>query len=161
MTRLNRNSNYHCDWFSREMPARSHRWAPSDCPSAYKTFGELYIKAIGVTKYSPDCMKLIFNAESLGPIVDELLNILCTKRAGPPGLAITVWSRSLYPTRIVKDKAGATRVCYLVVDHAPPTLELMLVRWENKWKCLSMRRTCNPPLTSVESSYNHQLDYRC
>jgi hypothetical protein len=42
---------------------------------------ELYIKVIEVAKYLPDCMKLIFNVPLLGPIVDELLNILHTKLA--------------------------------------------------------------------------------
>jgi hypothetical protein len=56
------------------------------------------------------------------------------------------------------------RVCYLVVDHAHPTLEFLIatvVGWKNKWRCLSARRTSNPTLTSVGSSYNHQLDYQC
>jgi hypothetical protein len=42
---------------------------------------KLHIKAIGVVKYLPDCMKLIFKAPLLGPIVDKLLNILYTKLA--------------------------------------------------------------------------------
>jgi hypothetical protein len=42
---------------------------------------EFSIKVIGVTIYSPDCMKLIFKVPLLGPIVDELLNILYTKLA--------------------------------------------------------------------------------
>jgi hypothetical protein len=42
---------------------------------------ELYIKVIGVAKYLPDCMKLISSARLLGPIVDELLNILYAKLA--------------------------------------------------------------------------------
>jgi hypothetical protein len=41
----------------------------------------LQIKVIGVAKYLPDCMKLIFDARLLGPIIDELLNILYTKLA--------------------------------------------------------------------------------
>jgi hypothetical protein len=40
---------------------------------------ELHIKVIGAAKYLPDCMKLISGARLLGPIVDELLNILYTK----------------------------------------------------------------------------------
>jgi hypothetical protein len=42
---------------------------------------ELHIKVIEVAKYLPDCMKLIFNVPLLGPIVDELLNILHTSVA--------------------------------------------------------------------------------
>jgi hypothetical protein len=42
---------------------------------------ELYIKVIGVAEYLPDCMKLISKARLLGPIVDELLNILHAKLA--------------------------------------------------------------------------------
>jgi hypothetical protein len=42
---------------------------------------ELNIKVIGVAKYLPYNMKLIFKAPLLGPIVDELLNIFYTKLA--------------------------------------------------------------------------------
>jgi len=42
---------------------------------------ELNIKVIEIAKYLPDCMKLIFKAPLLGPVVDELLNILYTKLA--------------------------------------------------------------------------------
>jgi hypothetical protein len=41
----------------------------------------LNINVIGVAKYLPDCMKLICKVPLLGPIVDELLNILYTKLA--------------------------------------------------------------------------------
>ena len=54
---------------------------------------ELNIKIIGVINYLPDCMKLIFNARLLGPIVDELLNIIYMKLA-------RVVSFSLYAVRV-------------------------------------------------------------
>ena len=115
---------------------------------------KLHIKVIGVAKNLLDCVKLISKAPLLAPIVDELLNILYTKLAWVEyfsGLhSMTVGFRSnFYPTRIVKDKAWATRVCYLVVDHAHPTLEFLFAGWKNKWRCLSTRRTSNPALTSV------------
>ena len=106
---------------------------------------------------------MISSARLLGSIVDELPNIVYTKLvrvesfSGPH----TGFCSGLYPTRIMKDKAWATRVCYLVVDHAHPTLDILLVGWENKWRCLLTRRTSSPPLTSVGSFYIHQLDYRC
>jgi hypothetical protein len=42
---------------------------------------KLHIKVIGVAKYLPDCMKLIFHMRLLRPIIDKLLNILYTKLA--------------------------------------------------------------------------------
>ena len=116
---------------------------------------ELNIKVIEVAKYLPDCMKLIFKAPLLRPIVDELLNILYTK------LAWVVWfCSSFYPTRIVEYKAWATWVCYLIVDHAHPTLGLLLVDGRINGGAYWLQRTSNPALTSVGSSCYHQLDYR-
>ena len=77
-------------------------------------------------------MKLICEAALLGPIIDELLNILHTKLARVMSFPILHTMRAwfcsgFYPTRVVKDKAWATSICYLVVDHAHPTLEFSLV----------------------------------
>ena len=73
-------------------------------------------------------MELISNVPLLGPIIDELLD---TKHAQVMYFfgfrTMRVWfCSSFYPTRIVKDKVWVTRVCYLIVDHAHPTLESLL-----------------------------------
>ena len=67
---------------------------------------------------------------------------------------------SFYPARVVKDKAWATRICYLVVDPAHPTLQIL---YEGKRIDKGAYRLDRPPTLPGEvfgSSYNHHLDYR-
>src|SRR5260370_2554121 len=87
-------------------------------------------------------MKLIAKASLVGPIVEELLNILYTKLARIMSSSSFCTTRigfcfSFYPARIVKYKAGVIWVRYFVVDHAHPTLEFGY--WEN----ICMRKSTN------------------
>ena len=110
ITRHSRSVHWHAK------PLRASYWGHKNCQG-----------------YLPDCMKLIFKVLLLGPIVDELLNKVCTKPAWAVSFCILdIFCFSFYPVRIVKDKAWVARICYLVVDHAHPTLESMLVGWEGK-----------------------------